>query len=80
MKNKNQKVQDQTIDKVHPILMKAGIEAILIVDEDIFTHLDGDERLSQLTPDAIEAIKSDTIEGLMEYFADCLDNAIENNL
>lgn len=80
MTNKNQKIQDKTIDQVHPILMKAGIKAILIVDEDIFTHLDGDDRLSQLTPDTIEAIKNDTIDALMDNFAECLDSAIENNL
>jgi hypothetical protein len=80
MKNKNQKIQDQTIDKVHRLLKKAGIEAILMVDEDIFTHLDGDDRLSQLTPEAIESIKNDTIDALMDNFAECLDQAIENNL
>lgn len=53
---------------------------ILIVDEDVIDRLDGDDRISKLTPDIIESIKNDTIDGLMEYFADCLDTAIENNL
>ena len=80
MTNKNYKIQNQTLDKVHPILKKAGIMAVLIVDEDIFDRLDGDDRLSQLTPDTIEAIKNDTIDALMDNFAECLDSAIENNL
>jgi len=80
MKNKNNKVQNQTLDKVHPILRKAGIMAVLIVDEDIFDRLDGDDRLSQLTPEAIESIKNDTIDALMDNFSECLDSAIENNL
>jgi len=80
MKNKNNKVQNQTLDKVHPILRKAGIMAVLIVDEDIFDRLDGDDRLSQLTPEAIESIKNDTVDALMDNFSECLDSAIENNL
>lgn len=80
MKNKNQKVQDEACGKVHQISKKSGVMCILIVDEDVIDRLDGDDRISKLTPDIIESIKNDTIDGLMEYFADCLDTAIENNL
>lgn len=80
MKNKNQKIQDKAIDEVHKISKKTGIMFVLVVDEDVIDRLDGDDRLSKLTPDIIESIKNDTIDGLMEYYADCLDSAIENNL
>lgn len=80
MKNKNQKVQDEACDKVHQISKKSGVMCILIVDEDVIDRLDGDDRISKLTPDIIESIKNDTVDGLMDYFADCLDTAIENNL
>lgn len=80
MKNKNQKIQDKAIDEVHKISKKTGIMFVLVVDEDVIDRLDGDDRLSKLTPDIIESIKNDTIDGLMEYYSDCLDSAIENNL
>jgi hypothetical protein len=80
MKNKNQKIQDDACTKVHLIEKKSGLMCVIVVDEDVIDRLDGDDRLSKLTPDIIESIKNDTIDGLMEYFADCLDTAIENNL
>lgn len=80
MKNKNKKIQDKAIDEVHKISKKTGIMFVLVVDEDVIDRLDGDDRLSKLTPDIIESIKNDTIDGLMEYYSDCLDSAIENNL
>lgn len=80
MKNKNKKVQDEAIDKVHQISKKSGIMYVLIVDEDVIDRLDGDDRISKLTPDLIESIKNETIDALMEHYSDCLDNAIENNL
>jgi hypothetical protein len=80
MKNKNKKIQDKAIDEVHQISKKTGVMFVLVVDEDVIDRLDGDDRISKLTPDIIESIKNDTIDGLMEYYADCLDSAIENNL
>ena len=80
MKNKNQKIQDKAIDEVHAILAKAGIKAVLIVDEDVIDRLDGDTRISKLSQDKIDSIKEEAIDGLMEYWAECLDYAIENNL
>jgi hypothetical protein len=53
---------------------------VIVVDEDVIDRLDGDDRLSKLTPDIIESIKNDTIDALMDNFAECLDSAIENNL
>lgn len=80
MKNKNQKIQDKAIDEVHATLAKAGIEAVLIVDEDVIDRLDGDTRISKLSQDKIDRIKKEAIDGLMDYWSECLDCAIENIL
>jgi len=80
MKNKNQKIQDKAIDEVHASLSKARIKAVLIVDEDVIDRLDGDTRISKLSHDKIDSIKEEAIDGLMEYWSECLDYAIENNL
>lgn len=80
MKNKNQKVQDDAVSKIHEISKKSGAMCVIVVDEDIIQRLDGDNRISELTPAVIESIKNDTIDSLMDYFAECLDSAIENNL
>jgi hypothetical protein len=80
MKNKNQKIQDEACTKVHQISKKSGVMCVIVVDEDVIDRLDGDDRLSKLTPDIIESIKNDTIDALMDNFAECLDSAIENNL
>jgi hypothetical protein len=80
MKNKNQKNQDEACTKVHQISKKSGVMCVIVVDEDVIDRLDGDDRLSKLTPDIIESIKNDTIDALMDNFAECLDSAIENNL
>ncbi len=80
MKNKNQKIQSKYIEEIYKISKKSGIMFVAVMDEDVIDRLDGDDRISKLTPAMIETIKNETIDGLMEYYAECLDSAIENNL
>ena len=81
MKNTNYKLQNDTLDKIKPHLDKAKIKWVLVFDEDVFDRLEGDpERLAKLTPEIMESIKDDTVDSLMEAWADCIDSAIDNNI
>lgn len=80
MKNTNYKIQNDTLDKIKPALDKAKIKWVLVFDEDVLDRLDGDPRLAKLTPEIMESIKNDTVDALMEAWADCIDSAIDNNI
>ena len=80
MKDTNHKLQYDTLDSIKPALDKAKIKWVFIFDEDILQRLDGDERLSRLTPERLERIKDDAIDSLMENFTDCVDYAINSEL
>jgi hypothetical protein len=80
MNDTNHKLQYDTLDSIKPALDKAKIKWVFIFDEDILQRLDGDERLARLTPESLERIKEEAIEGIMESFTYNVDNAINSEL
>lgn len=80
MNNKQHKLQYDTLDSIKPALDKAKIKWVFVFDEDVLQRLDGDDRIKRLTPERLERIKEETVEGLMESFSHCLDHAIDSEL
>jgi hypothetical protein len=89
MINTNEQKHKEAYDAILEVSQKYGIDVVTVLDDDIFNAIkvakengveNADELLAKLTPEVCKNIRDEFIERLCEHWADCLEDAINNQI
>lgn len=87
--NINQQTQKEGYDALIAISAKYGIDFVTILDEDIYGAINmakenkvegAEEMLARLNPQMCKNIRDEFNERICEYWSDCLEGAINNQI